>query len=386
MRKSIINQNKTMKSVLFSLALFAATLTACANDSAVHVKGNLKNVGDTLLVLTQQRMDSPQTVIVKDGQFEFDFAINEPTNIYILSPDRLRREQGGPAVQMQLIAVPGESVELTGDVKDRYDINGSKFYKEYHEADLMLEEAQKPMNELQDRLQKMMAEGTNQDEVMKIWNEESPKLQEKMEQTIIGFIKAHPDYEASAVMLTNLEPEKMKEAVALLSPAVRDGRMKTFYQTVIDRIEAQQKAEEESAKKQAAGITAPDFTLNDINGKPFAFSSLRGKYVILDFWGSWCGWCIKGFPEMKNYYNKYKGKFEILGIDCNDTEAKWKEAVKKHELPWLHVYNPRDSKVLADYGIQGFPTKIIVGPDGKIVKTIVGEDPAFYTLLDELFQ
>ncbi|MDT3386889.1 MAG: TlpA family protein disulfide reductase, partial [Bacteroidota bacterium] len=135
----------------------------------------------------------------------------------------------------------------------------------------------------------------------------------------------------------------------------------------------------------AAGLMAPDFTLTDINGKPFALSSLRGKYVVLDFWGSWCSWCIKGIPEMKNYYEKYKGKFEILGVDCNDTDQKWKDAVKKYELPWLHVYNPRDSKVLEDYGIQGFPTKIIVGPDGKIVKTIVGEDPAFYSFLDETF-
>ena len=132
---------------------------------------------------------------------------------------------------------------------------------------------------------------------------------------------------------------------------------------------------------------APDFTLNDINGKPLTLSSLRGKYVILDFWGSWCGWCIKGIPQMKEYYQKYAGKFEILGIDCNDPEEKWKAAVEKYELPWLHVYNPRgDSKVLEQYEIQGFPTKIIVGPDGKIVKTIIGEDPAFYTFLDELFK
>ena len=89
---------------------------------------------------------------------------------------------------------------------------------------------------------------------------------------------------------------------------------------------------------------------------------------------------------MKEYYQKYAGKFEILGIDCNDTEAKWKAAVEKYEMPWLHVYNPRDSKVLEQYEIQGFPTKIIVGPDGNIVKTIIGEDPAFYTFLDELFK
>ena len=143
--------------------------------------------------------------------------------------------------------------------------------------------------------------------------------------------------------------------------------------------------EVETAAVEADGVEAPDFTLNDLNGKPLTLSSLRGKYVILDFWGSWCVWCIKGIPQMKEYYQKYAGKFEILGIDCNDTEAKWKAAVEKYELPWLHVYNTRDSKVLEHYQIEGFPTKIIVGPDGKIVKTIIGEDPAFYTLLDQLF-
>ena len=170
-----------------------------------------------------------------------------------------------------------------------------------------------------------------------------------------------------------------------ISSAVRDGRCKPLYQAPIDKAEAYAKREAEAEKLQAAGREAPDFTLNDLKGQPLSLSSLRGKYVILDFWGSWCGWCIKGFPKMKEYYKKYAGKFEILGVDCNDTEEKWRKAVSNEQLPWLHVYNPRDSKVLSDYGVQGFPTKIIIGPDGKIVKTIVGEDPAFYTFLDELF-
>lgn len=138
---------------------------------------------------------------------------------------------------------------------------------------------------------------------------------------------------------------------------------------------------------EVATEIAPDFTLNNLSGSPVSLSSLRGQYVILDFWGSWCGWCIKGFPKMKEYYAKYKGKFEILGIDCNDPEDRWKAAVEENELPWLQVYCSQDNtSVLSDYGIQGFPTKIIVDPDGKMVKTIVGEDPAFYTLLDELFK
>ena len=150
---------------------------------------------------------------------------------------------------------------------------------------------------------------------------------------------------------------------------------------------APEAAAEASPETEPTGdIIAPDFTLNDFNGKPLSLSSLRGKYVIIDFWGSWCGWCIKGFPNMKAYYQKYQGKFEILGIDCNDSEEKWKEAVRQYGLPWLHVYLPETSDLLEQYGIQGFPTKIIVSPEGKIVKTIVGEDPAFYTLLDEMFK
>ena len=132
------------------------------------------------------------------------------------------------------------------------------------------------------------------------------------------------------------------------------------------------------------GVPAKDFTLNDINGNPLSLSALRGKYVILDFWGSWCGWCIKGIPDMKAYYNKYKDRLEILGIDCNDSETAWKSAVAKYEIPWLHVYNPSTSTLTDDYNITGYPTKIIIDPNGNINKVVVGEDPAFYDYLDQL--
>lgn len=135
-----------------------------------------------------------------------------------------------------------------------------------------------------------------------------------------------------------------------------------------------------------AGADAPDFTLNDLNGKPLALSSLRGKYVVLDFWGSWCAWCIKGFPEMKEAYAKYKGKVEILGIACNDTEKRWKAAVAKHRLPWLNVLNAGDVDVSTLYAVEGYPTKVVISPEGKILKVVVGESPEFYTYLEELFK
>ena len=133
-------------------------------------------------------------------------------------------------------------------------------------------------------------------------------------------------------------------------------------------------------------MMAPDFTLNDIYGMPLTLSSFRGTYVVLDFWGSWCPWCIKGIPEMKEYYKKHSGKFEIIGIDCNDPVEKWKAAVANYDMPWKHVYNPKGSRLAQQYGVQGYPTKIIIDPQGRVDKVVVGEDPAFYKYLDELFK
>lgn len=132
------------------------------------------------------------------------------------------------------------------------------------------------------------------------------------------------------------------------------------------------------------GTPAPNFTLNDINGKPLSLSDLKGKWVILDFWGSWCPWCIKGFPALKEAYKEYGGKVEVLGIDCRDSEDVWKEAVKKYELPWLQVYNPNDSDLTKRYGIKGYPTKFIIDPKGKIANITIGEDPEFFNVLKSL--
>ena len=372
-----------MKKNLFSmLLLFIVACSCTANNSKLHVKMDCKGLGDSVVVIvgnTQLNYAGSQ------GVFDFTVDLPKVTTLTIAEPSLLRGGQTGRYYQIP--AVPGEEVVITQTDESRYDINGSKFYAQYHAADLMMEEAQKPMREFQQKCQDMLQQGVSQDSVMNFYQDGQKKIVEAYTRTITDYIKAHASEEATAAIISQLQPdlEQMKAAAQLLAPAVREGRCKPLFQEPIDQAEANAKREAEAAKKQAAGVEAPDFTLNDLQGKPLSLKSLRGKYVILDFWGSWCGWCIKGFPEMKEYYNKYKGKFEILGVDCNDTEAKWKEAVKKNELPWLHVYNPRDSRLLEDYGVQGFPTKIIVGPDGKIVKTIVGEDPAFYTLLDELF-
>ena len=207
---------------------------------------------------------------------------------------------------------------------------------------------------------------------------------------ILNYVKAHPDQDASAALIALLEDdtESIEAAAALLTDRARGSVAANLYKSNLEA--AQKEAEEEARQEAMAGNPAPDFTLNDINGKPLALSSLRGKWVIIDFWGSWCKWCIKGIPDMKEYYTKYGDKLEILGVDCNDTVEKWKAAVKEYELPWVHVYWDKDDEngdnPLELYGVRGFPTKVVVDPKGNVAKVIVGEDPAFYDYLDEVLK
>ena len=343
-----------MKKIFLNILSLVAALTMHAADGKLTVKMDCSPVkGDTIVAITiVNGQQVPTTFTGKQGKFDFTLDLEAISPVYFAEPGALRGDR--QAVVYQILGVPGEEVTVSATTRERYDVDGPGYYRGFHEADLMMEQAHKDGKDIP--------------------------------QAITEFVKARPDNEASIYFLSMIpDPEKMQQAYALLKPEVANGRFKSYYEGAYSQAKAQAEAEAEAAKKQAPGLPAPDFTLNDLDGKPLKLSSLRGKYVILDFWGSWCGWCIKGFPQMKEYYKKYAGKFEILGIDCNDSDKKWRDAVKKHELPWLHVYNTRESTVLSDYAIQGFPTKIIVGPDGKIVKTIVGEDPQFYTLLDELF-
>ena len=377
-----------MKRFLISLAAIITTLIPAVTNAAnskekCTFKGNLKNAPDTLLVFANPRSLQNDTVVTRNGSFNFSVNVTEPTIIYAYSPGSLRRQEN---LGFQVIAVPGESCVLCGDIKGIYNTDGSKFYKEYNMASKALDESSKPFIELAENLEKRMQAGESQEVIRKEYHEKMPAMREERINKLLAFIKANPRSEGSVAIIPQLgDLAKMKEAVALLSKEVREGRMKSIYQTAINQLEEQAQAESMAAAKQAAGTIAPDFTLNDPTGKPLSLSSLRGKYVVLDFWGTWCGWCIRGIPKMKEYYSKYKNQFEILSIDCNESKEKWLAGLKKYEMPWLHVYNPDNTSVREDYAIQGYPTKIIVGPDGKIVKTVVGEDPSFYQFLDDTF-
>ena len=369
----------------FMLAVSCLSLSACMMADDLHVSGNLSDVGnDTLIAMTylNNSVDQTKKVVGKDGAFDFHMDVKEPAPLVLQVRHPLKDGQQPMAAYAVLMAVPGENLKVTGSFSN-YQVDGSAFYKDFEQCRKVSASFEEGVKNLQRDYSAKMEQGANPDSLEKVINKAYEELKANLSDATLKYIKAHPDMEACVSMLDNVDVENYKEVLAALSPAVREGRMKGLVDHFADY--AQKALEREAAKKNTVeGNVAPDFTLKSIDGKNISLSSLKGKVVVLDFWGSWCGWCIKGMPKMKEYYAKYKGKLEILGIDCNDTEQKWRDAVKKHELPWLHVRNEGNPDVTVLYGISGFPTKIVVDAEGKISKVVVGESEDFYTYLDQL--
>ena len=119
----------------------------------------------------------------------------------------------------------------------------------------------------------------------------------------------------------------------------------------------------------------------------FNLANLKGKYVVLDFWGTWCGACKKGFPKMRDYYTKYHSKVEFVGIACNDKKSVWTKCIKDEGLQWTQLLNGVDKNDFAKkYNVECFPTKVLIDKEGKIIKIFEGESNDFYEKLDNLIQ
>lgn len=133
-----------------------------------------------------------------------------------------------------------------------------------------------------------------------------------------------------------------------------------------------------AARSTSIGAIAPGFTQNDVNDKPVNLSDFKGKYVLVDFWASWCGPCRAENPNVLKAYNKYKGKnFAILGVSLDSKKESWLEAIKADGLSWTEVsdLNSWHNNVAQKYFIKAIPQNFLIDPAGKIIaKNLRGED------------
>jgi peroxiredoxin len=166
--------------------------------------------------------------------------------------------------------------------------------------------------------------------------------------------------------MLGLQPYATEDVVSI----VNDLAKKFPKHNGIAVIKTQLSAPPTAAAGSFIGKEAPDFTLPDVNGKMISLSSFRGKYVLVDFWASWCAPCRGENPNVVKAFTKYKDKnFTILGVSLDEKKGDWGKAVMKDGLTWTQVSDLKgwSSSVVPLYNIQGIPFNVLVDPQGKVI-------------------
>ena len=320
---------------------------------------NAKTRAERGIVNDSVKVENNQTMIaIPEGDGALRFGIAFPGNNNV-----------------ELYALPGEKLNLNVNTLDpfTYSVTGSALMEGISE----INELSYPMEARQKEIMANAKDGQPDSEALQAVYEEY--LME-----LNNYISHNQNSPALIYAILNLDGEDMIEAYENLNDSQKSSVLYPLLNKQVDYVKASLEKERKQKEMQSGNIAAPEFTLMDLENKPVSLSDFRGKWVILDFWGSWCIWCIRGIPELKEAYEKYKDELVIIGIDCNESQEAWRAGVEKYQLPWVNVYCPEGNKLIQEYGIQGYPTKAIIDPEGKIRNITTGHNPEFYTILSEL--
>ncbi|PRY15631.1 peroxiredoxin [Pontibacter ummariensis] len=337
--------------------------TASNEDDQYVVQGKLNNATTGQVYLyelgEQQFVPRDTAEIGKDGTFRFEGVVEEPS-LYRLTMD----QQNGLMLVLDTgkIMVEADASDINGTAK----VEGSAETQLFLDLNKLVNESRQKQMALEQRFQEAVSKGNT---------EEAEAIRQEylvLQRGVRDLLAKHPSSVVSAfgtaTLIDPLNDFAFADSMAtLFSKNIPNSK---YTAMLVERLKPY--------RSTAVGQVAPDITLPTPDGGSKSLSSLRGKYVLVDFWASWCGPCRKENPNVVAMYNQYKDKgFEIFGVSLDQSKDKWLAAIEKDQLSWPHVSDLKgwESSAAQLYNVTAIPQTVLIDPEGKIIaKGLRGDD------------
>lgn len=337
----------------------AATATEATSPNGFTVNGNIQGLADGEVKITATQGE--QVIAkgaAKNGVFSLKGNLTEPGLYWIT----LGKEQP------QYIFLENGTVRISGKQSDikNLKVEGSQSHKDFQQFRQTFDPLFANLNAIAFQLQQ--ASDEKKPDLIQQYNSAIAS----MNKSVGDFVAAKPSSYVSLFLLSitkqiNENIAEVEQRFKLLSPELKASAGGKDLESYLA-----------FAKIGAVGSEAIEFTQNDVNNKPVSLSSFRGKYVLLDFWASWCKPCRLENPNVVKAYNKFKEKnFTVFSVSLDQQKEPWLRAIEKDELNWTHVSDLQfwNNAVAQLYHVQSIPQNFLIDPNGKIIaKDLRGEE------------
>ncbi|MES2777888.1 MAG: TlpA disulfide reductase family protein [Bacteroidota bacterium] len=394
-----INMYK-MKLQLVSAGMLVSLVSLAQEKKPFAITGHItgKDNGYMYLQYTVDDKSRKDSAIIQNGKFAFKGEIRGPQLAYLFSTSVIR-SMDDPNLTTLFIEPVSMKIELQNDHFKEAKLAGSLSHYEFGTLQAKKDKVQKRWKVVMDTLSAVNKRNNIEYQTMRSWvlrpyNAEISEIES-------DFIKANPNSYVTAYLLSYSGGKIPDDSVKIIFDRFPEKvKNSPFGKMLVDKW-----------AKQRMGLTgsmATNFTATDINGTSLSLADFKGKYVLLDFWASWCAPCRKGNPHLLQLYSQYKDKgFEIIGVSDDDNKPDaWRKAVGKDGIGvWKHVLRGLDLARVKNgdvknhpgeisdskYGITALPTKILIDPSGKIIGRYGGdggqrEEEALDKKLKEIFK